>query len=131
MVLPDTSVWIDFARRGAGGRVSSLGELLDSGEVATCGPVLAEVLAGAEGEVEEKTWATLSSLPWLDLDPASWRQVGASARRMHRAGTPVPLTDLVIAVTAVHAGHSLWSLDADFERIATVLEGLELYAPPV
>ncbi len=130
MVLADSSVWIDFARRGVRGGASTLRELLESGEVSTCGPVLAEVLAGAEGEVEEKTWVTLSSLPWVDLDPAGWRQVGASAHRLHRAGTSVPLTDVVIAVMAAQAGHSLWSFDADFERIASVLEGLTLHAAP-
>ncbi len=130
MVLADTSVWIDFARRGAAGQASSLGALLDSGEVSTCGPVLAEVLAGAEGEIEERAWATLSSLPWIDLDSAGWRQVGVIARRLHRVGGSVALTDVLIAVMAVGAGHSVWTLDADFERVSTVLADLELYVPP-
>jgi len=101
--------------------------LLDSGEVATCGPVVAELLAGAEGEVAERMWETLSSLPWVELSSAAWREVGATARRLRRAGHTLPLTDLVIAVAAARAGHALWSLDSDFERIRPVLDGLELY----
>jgi predicted nucleic acid-binding protein len=127
MVLPDTSVWVDFSRRGAKGRAAAMRELLDRGDVATCGPVAAELLAGADLEVAERMWATVSSLSWADLDSADWREVGAAARRLRRADQTLPLTDLVIAVAAARAGYVLWSLDSDFSRIAPVLDGLELY----
>jgi predicted nucleic acid-binding protein len=103
--------------------------LLDRGEVATCGPVTAEILSGADREVSERMWATLSSLPWAELASAGWREVGEVARNLRQRGEALPLTDLVIAVAAVRAGHTLWSLDSDFERIAPVLDGLELYQP--
>jgi predicted nucleic acid-binding protein len=104
-------------------------ELLDGGEVATCGPVTAELLAGAEGEVAERMWAMLSSLPWVELDPVGWREVGAVAGRLRRTGQALPFTDLAIAVAATRADHAVWSLDSDFEQIAPVLDGLELYRP--
>ena len=129
MVLPDTSVWVDFSRRGSQGRAVALRDLLDAGEVVTCGPVVAELLAGADGAVAERMWEMLSSLRWAELDGASWRQVGLTARRLRAAGTIVPLTDLTIAVASARAGHVLWSFDADFERIAPALDGLELYRP--
>jgi predicted nucleic acid-binding protein len=129
MVLPDTSVWVDFSRRGVEGRAAAMRDLLDAGEVATCGPVVAELLAGADGEVAERLWETLSSLPWAELDPAGWRQVGVAARRLRASGAVLPLTDLAIAVSTARAGHALWSFDSDFERVAPVLEGLELYSP--
>ncbi len=129
MVLPDTSVWVDFSRRGKRGDAAALAELLDSGEVATCGPVAAELLAGAEGEVAERIWETLSSLPWAQLDQAAWREVGATARRLRRDGQTLPLTDIAIAVAAARAGHALWGLDSHFERIPAALDSLELYEP--
>lgn len=129
MVLPDTTVWVDFSRRGTKGEAAAMRELLDRGEVATCGPVTAELLAGADGEVGERMWATLSSLPWAELASGGWREVGVIARRLRQAGQTLPLTDLAIAVAAASAGHTLWSLDSDFERIAPVLDGLELYEP--
>lgn len=127
MVLPDTSVWIDFARRGADGRAAALRDLLDRGDVATCGPVAAELLAGADGEVAERISATLKSLPWVDLDQTGWHDVGAAARRLRRGGETLPLTDLAIAVAAARAGDVLWSFDSDFERIQPVVDGLALY----
>ena len=130
MVLADTSVWIDFARRGDGGQARDLRALLDGGEVSTCGPVAAELLAGAEGEVAERISSTLASLPWAQLDPEVWREVGSVARRLRRLGHTMPLTDLVIAVAAARAEHVLWSFDADFERIREVVDDLSLYSPP-
>ena len=128
MVLPDTSVWVDFARRGTQGRAAALRDLLERGEVATCGPVAAELLAGADGEVAERISATLKSLPWADLDQAGWHDVGAAARYLRGQGQTLPLTDLAIAVAAVRAGHALWSFDSDFERIQPVIDDLEIYA---
>ena len=127
MVLPDTSVWVEFSRRGERGGAAALGRLLDRGEVATCGPIAAELLAGADGEVTERLWETLSSLPWVELGPSEWRQVGTVAARLRREGRALPLTDLVIAVAALRGGHFLWSFDSDFERLAGVLAELELY----
>lgn len=129
MVLPDTSVWVDFSRRGERGRAAHMRALLDGGEAATCGPVVAELLAGAEGEVAERIWETLSSLPWAELPPSAWRQVGSLAGRLRRQGESLPLTDLAIAVAVARAGHALWSFDADFERIAPLLPELKLVRP--
>jgi predicted nucleic acid-binding protein len=129
VVLADTSVWVEFSRRGSAGRAAALAGLLDAGEVATCGPVAAELLAGAGGEVAERLWETLNSLPWADLAPASWREVGTLAARLRADGQTLPLTDLVIAVAATRGGHTLWSHDADFDRIGSVLTQLERYEP--
>jgi predicted nucleic acid-binding protein len=128
MVLPDTSVWISYFRNSSGTEGDRLEALVEAGEVAICGPVLAELLAGA-GEVQRPSIVdTVGDLPLADLDRASWQEVGAVARRLRRAGQSLPLTDLAIAVAAARGGHTLWSLDSDFERIAEVLDGLELYS---
>lgn len=122
-------MWVDFARRGEKGRAAALRGLLERGDVAICGPVAAELLAGAEGEIAERISATLKSLPWADLDQAGWHDVGAVARRLRGKGQTLPLTDLAIAVAAAQAGHVLWSFDSDFERIQPFVDGLEIYAP--
>jgi predicted nucleic acid-binding protein len=88
--------------------------------------VAAELLAGAEGEVAERISATLASLPWAELTPEAWRDVGLATRRLRREGQAVPLTDLTIAVAAGRAGYILWSFDSDFERIQPAIDDLVL-----
>lgn len=129
MVLADTSVWVDYSRRGERGEAARMRDLLSLGEVATCGPVAAELLVGAGDDVAERMWHTLSSLPWVQLPTSAWREAGRLGSRLRRTGQTVPLTDLAIAVAAARAGHALWSLDSDFARIAPALDTLELYSP--
>jgi predicted nucleic acid-binding protein len=125
-VLPDTSVWVDYLRRGASGPAGELERHLEEGSVLVCGPVLAELLAGAPPERRDELWLALGSLPWAELDHAAWRQVGELANDLRRAGVSVPLTDLVIAVAAERSQATLWTRDRDFERIRPVLPALEL-----
>lgn len=127
MILPDTSVWIPYFRSTRGAEGDRLEGLIERGQVATCGPVLAELLGGGGEEQRNAIIETVAGLPWADIDHAAWQDVGALARRLRRAGQALPLTDLTIAVAAARAGYTLWSLDSDFERIAPALDGLELY----
>jgi predicted nucleic acid-binding protein len=127
VVLPDTSVWVDFSRRGERGRAAQLAELLDTGEVATCGPVAAELLAGAEGDVAARMWEMLDSLPWAQLDRAGGGPARARGGRGGPGGQTLPLTDVAIAVAAARAGYALWGIDTDFDCIAGALDALELY----
>jgi predicted nucleic acid-binding protein len=128
VVLPDTSVWIPYFRSSSGAEGDRLEELIGEGEVAICGPVLAELLGGANETQRSGIMDTAGDLPWAGLDHASWHDVGALARRLRQAGQTLPLTDLAIAVAAARAGYVLWSLDSDFERIVPALDGLELYS---
>jgi predicted nucleic acid-binding protein len=128
MVLPDTSVWIPYFRSRSGADGDHLEALIAAREVVVCGPVLAELLAGAGEAQREAIAGTVGGLPLAELDRAAWEGVGQLARRLRRAGQTLPLTDLAIAVAAARGGHTLWSLDSDFERIAPALDGLELHA---
>jgi predicted nucleic acid-binding protein len=129
VVLPDTSVWISYFRSSSGIDGDRLEVLVKAGEVAICGPVLAELLGGAGDTQRTAIMETVADLPWADLEPAAWQEVGPVAHRLRQAGQTLPLTDLAIAVAAARAGYTIWSLDSDFERIAPVLDGLELYRP--
>lgn len=126
-VLPDTSIWVEYLRRGASGPAGELDALLERDSVLICGPVLAELLAGSPLERREELWLALGSLPWADLDHAAWRQVGELAGELRRTGVTVALTDLVIAVACVRAEATLWTTDRDFERIGRALPELELH----
>ena len=128
-VLADTSVWVDYLRDGVTGPGGGLDGLLASGEVVVCGPVVAELLAGVAAGRRDELWQLLSGLPWADLGRVEWRRVGDLAASLRSSGTSVALTDIEIAVAAVTAGASLWSRDADFDRIGVALAELTRFAP--
>lgn len=128
-VLVDTSVWVEFLRRGGSGRAGDLDGLLERGEVRTCGPVAAELVAGAAAARRGELWDRLRGLPWIELDADGWRQVGEAYAALRSLGKQVPLTDCAIAVAAVSAAAALWTFDEDFVRIEEVLRGFRLFEP--
>ena len=126
MVLPDTSIWVTYLRPGAPELTGELNRLLDRGEVVICGPVLAELAAGARSSDRAELLSTLAALPWADLDRTAWHSVGLVAAELREAGETVPLTDVEIAVAAQATSAVLWTADRDFERLASFVHGLEV-----
>lgn len=94
-----------------------------------CGPVVAELLARSIGEGRATLWTLLAVLAWADLRREHWRRVGELASELRPAGATVALTDIEIAVAAIRADARLWSRDAGFARVETVLPELERLSP--
>jgi predicted nucleic acid-binding protein len=128
-VLADTAVWAEYLRRGKGSKSGRLDDLLVAGEVLVCGPVVAELLAGAKSADRGRLWLLLAGLPWADLGPVQWQSVGETAARLRHSGEAVALTAVEIAVAAVDSSARLWTRDSDFERIRGVLPALRFFDP--
>ena len=126
VLLADTSIWVAYLRAGSEEVTRELGAALDRREVVACGPVVAELVAGARPPDRPTLLASLGGLPWADLDRRAWQSVGLLAAELRDRGRSLPLTDIEIAVAAQSARATLWTADRDFERLADVLEGLEL-----
>lgn len=126
-VLPDTSIWVEYLRRGPDGAAWELDGLLEGGVVVVCGPVAAELLAGATPPDRGSLWKMLRGLPWTPLGTEEWGRVGEVCGRLRERGQTVPLTDVCIAVSAIAGDATLWTADADFDRIETVAGELHRY----
>jgi predicted nucleic acid-binding protein len=126
-LLPDTSIWIDYLRGRDPATVAELDRYLERESVFTCGPVMAELLAGTAPERRDDLWLAIGSLPWAEIDQPAWRSIGEVANELRRAGVSVPLTDIAIAVAAADAAAALWTNDRDFERTHEVLPDLDLH----
>ena len=59
----------------------------------------------------------LRSQPSLETPPLGWERVAEIRFSLARQGLQANLVDLVIALTALHAGHSLLARDRDFQFI--------------
>ena len=127
MIAIDTSVWIDFfrGRQPVADRVVAA---LDRDELAVPVPVRIEILSGARRGERPRLARLLRALPVLSPSDETWRRmeewVSTGAAAGHRFG----VADLLVAAIAVENDCDLWSLDADFERMARL--GLVRLAHP-
>ena len=120
-VLVDTSVWIDFFR-GDRQAVVRLDPLLRDDRAAVAGPIVAEVTSGARTPAAfQQLRARLGALTTLESPPDIWDRVAAARFSLARQGMQAHLVDLLIALTAGTAGHTLLTRDRDFMGIARVV----------
>lgn len=127
MIAIDTSVWVAALRR-PGPEARHLSLLLDQDEVLLLAPVRVEILSGASRADRPRLRRLLSALPVAYPGVDTWRRLDQWVDQAGDAGERFGFADLLIGALAVESGASVWSLDADFERLARI--GLvELYLP--
>ena len=120
-LLVDSSIWIDFFR-GAPHVVRRMDQALEQDRVAVCGPVVAEVLSGTRTLADfARVKAAFEGLALLADPLDAWPRVGEARFALARRGTQAALVDVLIALTAAEASHTLLTRDSDFRRIATVV----------
>ncbi|HUL73242.1 MAG TPA: PIN domain-containing protein [Vicinamibacterales bacterium] len=130
MIVVDTSVWIAALRRSASEEARALSGLLDADEVALPVAVRLELLSGASNADRPSLRRALSALPILYPTDETWSVIDRWVERAHRSGWHFGVGDLLIGAMAHEAGALLWSLDADFERLAR-LKLIQLYATSI
>ena len=82
------------------------------------GIVWAEVLRGrSDPHVRDRFDATFSTMLFLNLTPGAQRRVARLAWELDRQGDVIPLTDLIIAVTALEHGAAVLTFDRHFQKI--------------
>jgi len=122
LVLVDTSVWVQFFRLPASPEAGLLDELLATVSVATCAPIRAEVVSGAPTSRDFRQLRDLfGALVDLALPADLWDRLETYRFALARRGDQTSLVDLMIALTAQAHRVSLWTLDADFTRISSVV----------
>ena len=129
MICVDTTVWVAAFSDSAGPEARHLARLMRSKAMVMPSPVRVELLAGASGESLGPLRARFSALPQAVPDQAAWDRIEEWLATAVAAGQRFSLADLLIAATAAEHGASVWSLDADFERMRR-LGFVELYAAP-
>lgn len=129
MVLIDSSVWIEAARR-EGDLKTKLGlkSLLCELEAILCAPVRLEVLGGARKSEREPMELDFSCVPFLHVLERDWLAAVDHAWKLRDSGLTIPWSDILIATLAVRAKMRVYAKDAHFESMAPVL-GFTLYEP--
>lgn len=128
MIAVDTSVWIDFFR-GRQPVADRLAAALDRDELALPVPVRMEILSGARRAERPRLARLLSALPLLSPSDETWRRMESWVATGAAAGHRFGAADLLVAAIAAENDCEIWSLDADFGRLARL--GLVRVAHPV
>lgn len=123
MIVPDSSVWVEFFRATGSPPHLTLRKLLRTGgPVGTTEIVVLEVLAGVRSERERRVVRTqLLALPLLELRGiADYERASELYRALRQRGVTVrKLTDVLIALCVLDAGAALLHRDKDFDAIAS------------
>ena len=121
-MLIDTSVWIEALRPGGDAICRRLvGELVASGQAATCEVVIAELLRGARSDEEAEEWDdALRGIQVLDMEGVG-DTAGRIGRAMRAQGKTPPLGDLLITAVALHHGVALLHRDRHIAEMAEAM----------
>jgi predicted nucleic acid-binding protein len=129
MVLVDSSVWIEAARRqGDLGCKVALESLLEEYEAAWCSPVRLEVMGGARKEERRRLAAGFAVIPYVQVTEASWDLALENAWRLRDAGLQAPWNDVLIASVSMEHACRVYARDKHFDLMTQAI-GLRLYEP--
>jgi predicted nucleic acid-binding protein len=129
MVLVDSSVWIEAARRNGSREIKSGVEgLLEEYQAAVCGLVWLEVLGGARPAERQRLWMYFTALPRVVTPESTWDQAALNAAKLRDHGITVPWSDLLVATVAVSNDVRVYACDQHFTLMAPHL-GILLYEP--
>jgi predicted nucleic acid-binding protein len=126
VILVDTSAWIEFFR-GTSDYADRVDHLLDSREVAVCGPVMTELRRGFRSVSDRrKVLPLLAACHWLEQPPALWDEAGDLGFALARRGVTSKSFDLLIATYALSHSVPVLAVDRDFEDMQKAGIGLLL-----
>jgi hypothetical protein len=131
MVLIDSSVWIEAARRdGSLEHKVGLEGLLGAAEAMFCGPIRLEVLGGARAQDRRRLSAYFDCIAYRTMEDGAWELAKDCAWRLHDKGHTLPWNDILIGSLSIHWVCRVYAKDQHFEIMRELL-GIRLYTPGI
>ena len=118
LVLPDSNFFIRSLKAGRD-PFTQLAQHAEKTEFVTCGVVIAEVTRGLRAsslrQKFEENFALMTCVPTTTV---IWGRTTQLAWSLDRQGIVLPLTDLIIAATALEADATVLTVDSHFKKIS-------------
>ncbi len=119
-VLVDTSVWVDYFRKGESPAALLLDLLIKEKMAVLCGIVELELLQGVRPSEKEPLQELLTALPYVETERTDFQKAGDLLRELKAKGVQIPATDGMIAALCVRHRLSLLTLDKHFDHFPDV-----------
>ncbi|MFC1825429.1 PIN domain-containing protein [Thermodesulfobacteriota bacterium] len=118
MTIVDTCVWIEFFRNTGSELTLHLKSLLRERRVVMVGIVLAEILQGIKSKKEANiVRQSFKTIPYQEMTREIWEKSGEMSAAFRKKGVNLPLSDLIIAASALYGGYEIFTIDPHFEKI--------------
>lgn len=128
MILIDTSVLVRYLRTAS----PAIREIFASADCAICGVTRAEILHGARTAQDASDLrAALDAFIQLPILEMTWDHLGDLLASLRTRGLPMPFQDVLLAAIAIDHNVEIWSYDAHFLAIQSVLANLKLFQGPI
>jgi predicted nucleic acid-binding protein len=126
-IIVDTGVWIEFFREPESALTLHHKGLLRERKVIMVGMVMAEILQGVKAPKEANlVKQSLEKLPYWEVTRDIWVTAGEVSASLRGTGITIPLSDLIIAATALSGDHEIFTIDPHFNKV----EGVRLHNIP-
>ncbi len=120
MVLVDSSVWIEYLRRGRGELFDAVEVLLDESRALLCGMVEMEVIQGLRGRDRDTVGEMFATLRYLETERRDYIAAGGRLRELRSRGITIPAADCLIGTLALRHDLPLLTLDRHFDHLPDV-----------
>ena len=120
LVMVDTSVWIDFFRKGESRVSKELDELLAQDRVTLCGIIEMELLRGVRSNERSRLQNLLAALHYVETTRGDFIRAGENLCQLREKGITIPSTDALIAMICIRSKIPLMTIDGHFDYIKTV-----------
>jgi len=118
-VLIDTSIWVEFFRKGNSAVSTKLREYMKLNQVCYTGPIFVELYQGAKTHREIEVLDELfNTIHYVDITRNHYHHAGLVSQKAAREGKVFSTIDMILAVLAHDEGLSLFSLDHHFQDIS-------------
>lgn len=118
MILIDSCLFIPLLRRGID-PAQEFKLLAEEEEIVTCGIVRCEITRGLKTlKAKEKLCGWLDTLVYVPTLHRVWNRAEQIVWDTGKQGHTIPLTDAIIAASALESGSAVLTLDKHFQCIA-------------
>ncbi len=116
-VLIDSSVWIDYLRKGRSSVVEPVDLLLDEDRAALWGMIELEIFQGIRGNEHPKIQDLFQALYFIESKREDYITAGLMLNQLRVKGVTIPSSDCLIAAQCIRCDIPLFTLDNDFKQI--------------